>query len=169
MILEFKQCLNDLDTLTHLFSHSAKNITKIRPSSAKPGEFLLKRTIRTDGFLYHIFKPQNFRTVQNLYQDKASMNMTLKHLTYSFLLAGMNTSTFHYRHNKRPKRWPISFVTELSICSTYKPSLTCNGSLKNTLKTYFQVYWMNIYPNVVEQALVILAKSPKQQKFQKKL
>ena len=29
-----------------------------------------KRTIRTNGNVYHIFKPNNFRDVQNLYQDK---------------------------------------------------------------------------------------------------
>ena len=35
---------------------------------------LPKRTIRTIGNIYHIFKPNNFRDVQNLYQDKASMD-----------------------------------------------------------------------------------------------
>ena len=38
---------------------------------------LPKRTTRADGNIYHIFKPENFRDVQNLYQDKASMDMTL--------------------------------------------------------------------------------------------
>ena len=38
---------------------------------------LPKRTIRANGSLYHTFKPNNFRDVQNLYQDKASMDMTL--------------------------------------------------------------------------------------------
>ena len=38
---------------------------------------LPKRTIRGNGNMYHIFKPNNFREVQNLYQDKASMDMTL--------------------------------------------------------------------------------------------
>ena len=36
-----------------------------------------KRTIRANGKIYHIFKPNNFRDVQNLYLDKASMDMTL--------------------------------------------------------------------------------------------
>ena len=31
------------------------------------------RTIRANGNIYHIFKPNNFRDVENLYQDKASM------------------------------------------------------------------------------------------------
>ena len=39
---------------------------------------LPKRTIRANGNIYHIFKPNNFRDVQNLYQDKASMDMTFK-------------------------------------------------------------------------------------------
>ena len=45
---------------------------------------LSKRTIRCNGKNYHIFKPNSFREVQNLYQDKASMDMNLngfKHLT----------------------------------------------------------------------------------------
>ena len=35
------------------------------------------RTIRANGYIYHIFKPNDYRGVQNLNQDKASMNMTL--------------------------------------------------------------------------------------------
>ena len=41
---------------------------------------LSKKTIRCNGNIYHIIKPNNFRDVQNLYQDKASMasmDMTL--------------------------------------------------------------------------------------------
>ena len=36
-----------------------------------------KKTIRCDGNIFHIFKPNNFRDVLNLYQDKSSMEMTL--------------------------------------------------------------------------------------------
>ena len=43
---------------------------------------LPKRTIRANGNIYHIFKPNNFRDVQNLYQDKASMDMTLNEFKY---------------------------------------------------------------------------------------
>ena len=39
---------------------------------------LSKKTIRCNGNLYHIFKPNNFRDVINLYQDKSSMDKTLK-------------------------------------------------------------------------------------------
>ena len=35
------------------------------------------RTIRANGNIYHIFKPNNFRDVQNLYQDKTFLDMTL--------------------------------------------------------------------------------------------
>ena len=38
---------------------------------------LSKKTIRCNGNIYHIFKPNNFRDVLNLYQDKSSMDMTL--------------------------------------------------------------------------------------------
>ena len=43
---------------------------------------LSKKTIRCNGNIYHIFKPNNFRDVLNLYQDKASMDMTLNELKY---------------------------------------------------------------------------------------
>ena len=43
---------------------------------------LPKRTIRANGNIYHIFKPNIFRDVQNLYQDKASMDMTLDEFKY---------------------------------------------------------------------------------------
>ena len=38
---------------------------------------LTKKTIRCNGKIYHIFKPNNIRDVQNLYQDKASKDITL--------------------------------------------------------------------------------------------
>ena len=36
-----------------------------------------KKTIRCNGNIFHIVKPNNFRDVLNLYQDKNSMDMTL--------------------------------------------------------------------------------------------
>ena len=45
-----------------------------------------KQTIRSKGKIYHIFKPNDFRDVQNLYQDKVSMDMTFndfKYLTFT--------------------------------------------------------------------------------------
>ena len=41
-----------------------------------------QRTIRANGNIYHIFKPNNFRDVQNLYQDKASMDISLNEFKY---------------------------------------------------------------------------------------
>ena len=38
---------------------------------------LPKRTIGANGNIYHIFKPNNYRDVQNHHQDKASLDMTL--------------------------------------------------------------------------------------------
>ena len=38
---------------------------------------LPKRNIRANGNIYHIFKPNHFRDVQNLYQDKSFMDMNL--------------------------------------------------------------------------------------------
>ena len=43
---------------------------------------LPKRTIRANGNIYHIFKPNNFLDVRNIYQDKASMDMTLNEFKY---------------------------------------------------------------------------------------
>ena len=38
---------------------------------------LPKRTIRANGKFHHIFEPNNYGDLQNLYQDKASIDMTL--------------------------------------------------------------------------------------------
>ena len=43
---------------------------------------LPKKTIRTNGNIYHIFKPNGFLDVRNNYQDKASMDMTLNEFKY---------------------------------------------------------------------------------------
>ena len=43
---------------------------------------LSKQTIRCNGNIFHIFKPNNFIDVRNFYQDKASMDMTLKEFKY---------------------------------------------------------------------------------------
>ena len=41
-----------------------------------------KKTIRCNGNIFHIFKPNNFLDVRNLYQDNASMEMTLDEFKY---------------------------------------------------------------------------------------
>ena len=38
---------------------------------------LPKRTIRCNGNVFHLFKPNNYLDIRNIYQDKASMDMTL--------------------------------------------------------------------------------------------
>ena len=43
---------------------------------------LPKKTIRANGNIYHIFKPNNFLDVRNIYQDKASIDMTLDEFKY---------------------------------------------------------------------------------------
>ena len=43
---------------------------------------LPKKTIRANGNIYHIFQPNNFLDVRNIYQDKASMDMTLDEFKY---------------------------------------------------------------------------------------
>ena len=59
-----------------MFERSRHNISSTfiisQDYSEKP-----ERTFRANGNIYHIFKPNNFRNVQNLFQDKASMDMNL--------------------------------------------------------------------------------------------
>ena len=43
---------------------------------------LPKRTIRCNGNIFHLFKPNNYLDVRNIYQDKASMDMTLDEFKY---------------------------------------------------------------------------------------
>ena len=43
---------------------------------------LPKRTICANGNIYHFFKPNNSRDVQSLYQDNASVDMTLNEFKY---------------------------------------------------------------------------------------
>ena len=48
-----------------------------------------KRTIRANGNIYHILKPNNFRDVINLYQDKASMDLTFSEYKFLTSTCGM--------------------------------------------------------------------------------
>ena len=43
---------------------------------------LPKKTIRTKGNMYHIFKPNNFLDIRKIYQEKASMDMKLDEFKY---------------------------------------------------------------------------------------
>ena len=43
---------------------------------------LPKKTVRANGNIYHIFKPNKSRDVQNLYQDKASKDMSLNEFKF---------------------------------------------------------------------------------------
>ena len=49
---------------------------------------LAKRTIRTNGNIHHIFKLNNSRDVQNLYQVKDSMDVTLIEFKYLTSICG---------------------------------------------------------------------------------
>ena len=43
---------------------------------------LPKRTIRANGNIFHLFKPNNYLDVRNIFQDKASVDMTLNEFKY---------------------------------------------------------------------------------------
>ena len=68
-------------TLESLFKRSRQKNLSIFKINQDYYE-LPKRTIRANGNVYHIFIPNNFRDVQNLYQDKASTDMTLHEFEY---------------------------------------------------------------------------------------
>ena len=71
---------------------------------------LSKKTIRCNGNIYHIFKPNSFRDVLNLYQDKASMHMTLtefKYLTSTCWNKSYQPLTIHMTKDKYTGRYRI--------------------------------------------------------------
>ena len=84
-------CFSKLDDLNEkemndprvqaMFKRSRHNILSIFIISQDYYE-LPKKTIRANGNIYHIFKPNNFLDVRNKYQHKASMDMTLDDFIY---------------------------------------------------------------------------------------
>ena len=69
-----------------------------------------KKTIRCNCNLYHIFKPNNFRDVQNLCQDKVSMDLTLnefKYLTNTCCNEQYNPLTFDMTKDKHQGRYRL--------------------------------------------------------------
>ena len=64
-----------------MFKRSRYNNLSIFIKSQEDYE-LSKRTIRCNGIIFHIIKPNNFLDVRNLCQDKASMDMTLSEFKY---------------------------------------------------------------------------------------
>ena len=59
-----------------MFKPSRHNISSIFIISQDYHK-LPKRTVRPNGIIYHIFEPKIIRDGQNLYQDKASMDIHL--------------------------------------------------------------------------------------------
>ena len=64
------------DKIEAMFKRSRHNNLSIFIVSQDYYE-LPKKTIRANGSFFHLFKPNNFLDVRNLYQDKASMDMVL--------------------------------------------------------------------------------------------
>ena len=64
-----------------MFKRSRNNNLSIFIISQDYSE-LPKKTIQANGSICHIFKPNNFLDVRNIYQDKASMDMTLDEFKY---------------------------------------------------------------------------------------
>ena len=55
-----------------------------------------KRTTRTNGNIYHIFKPNKLRDVQVLYQDKVFMDMTINEFKLSTFNCWIEKKLFTY-------------------------------------------------------------------------
>ena len=70
MILEYKQCSNDLDIITYLILLSPKITTNFPKKRFEAGN------------IEDIFKPNNFLDVRNIYKDEASMDMILIEFKY---------------------------------------------------------------------------------------
>ena len=79
--------MNDL-RVRAMFENSRHNIVSIFLIS--PDYYVLpERTVRAFGHISDILKPNKFIDVQNLYQDKASMDMTIKEFIFLTVLVGM--------------------------------------------------------------------------------
>ena len=68
------------------------------------------RTITANGNSYHNFKPNIFRGFQNLYQDKAGMNMTrdeYKHLTSTCWDKKYQPLTIHLTRNENTGKYRL--------------------------------------------------------------
>ena len=71
---------------------------------------LPKRTIRCNGNVFHLFKPNNYLDVRNIYQDKASMDMTLdkfKYLTSTTLNENYQPITIDMTKDKYTGRYRL--------------------------------------------------------------
>ena len=69
------------DKIQAMFKRGRHNILSIFIISQEYYE-LPKRTIRCNGNVFQLFKPNNYLDVRNIYQDKASMDMTLDEFKY---------------------------------------------------------------------------------------
>ena len=80
---EFKQGSNVLDIETYLFSYWNQKNSE-----------LAKRNIRANGNIYHIFKPNKLRDVQNFFQDKTSMDMSIDEVPFLIFTCWVKKSNF---------------------------------------------------------------------------
>ena len=88
---------------------------------------LPKRTIRANGNIFHLFTPNNYLDVRNIYQDKASMDMTLnefKLLTSTCRNKNDQPLTIDMSKDKYTGRYRLGlnsiFVPDSSVFESYK-------------------------------------------------
>ena len=111
---------------------------------------LPERTIRDEGNIYHIFKPNSFRDMRNPFQDKAFMDMTLNELIYL-------TKDCWDKEN-----WPsANDMTKDENTGKYRLGLF---RLLNPDISPFEINKLSMYLNVTQQDLIIFRKLAEQQK-----
>ena len=79
-MISIKKIMND-PRVQAMFKRSRHNNISLFVISQDYYE-LLKITVRANGNIYHIIKPNNFRDVLIIYQDKASKDMNLNEFKY---------------------------------------------------------------------------------------
>ena len=95
--------------LQTMFKSSRHNILSILIISQDYYE-LPKGTIRANGNIYHTFKPNNLRNLQNKYPDKASVGMTLNEfelLTNTSLIEKFQSLTIEMTKDKHVVRYRL--------------------------------------------------------------
>ena len=120
---------------------------------------LPKRTIRANGNIYHIFKANNSLDVRKIYQNKASMDMTLdefKYFTSSCWDEKYQSFTIDMTKVKHTGRY------RLGLNSLFVPNTSPFYMINSTLL-------MSNYSKVTEQDLINLRKFVEQQKNQQAL
>ena len=113
------------DKIQSMFKRSPHNNTSFFIISQDYYE-LPQRTIRCNGNIFHLFKPNNWLDVRNIYQDKTSMDMTLNEfilLTNTCWIKNYQPLTTEMSKDKYTGRYWLGlnsiFVPDSSVFESY--------------------------------------------------